>query len=303
MSSEAVQEAVARYLEYLELGGTPPNFSDLPPDLRTEVEEIIGLLQQTDGVQLRTADPQAEASEQSRRRSARYLAEAAASDADRAVLMELASWLPAGTPVDVDGAPSGFALWGLPVSGAWTVGTSGGRIRVWSVDVPDATELEQNHAHLETLDQVFRAFPETAAVCMAARDLTCLLLEPQDCAPVIEVPSGGITPRRYRRPVEPLGQSVAAFVRELAPAWEALPRFEATGARPVDVRAFASEAATASVAGQKALGARARYPKKDALSTLGDSESLALAGMAVALYEGSRTPEEIQVELGKLAGP
>lgn len=303
MSSDAVQDAVGRYLEYAELGGVPPDFSDLPPQLRSEVEEIIGLLRQTEGVQLRTADPQGEAAEESRRRSPGHLAEAAGSEAERATLLEMASWLPPGTPVDADGAPYGFTLADLPVSGAWTVGTSGGRVRVWNVDVPGAAELEDDPSHLETLDRVFRAFPETAAICLCARDLTSLLLEPQDCAPGIDVPSGGMTPRRYRRPVQPLGEGLAAFLRELLPVWEALPRFEETSGRPVDVRALATEAANASVGAQRALGTRARYPKKEALATLGNREASALAGMAISLYEGSRTPEEVQEQLGKLAGP
>jgi hypothetical protein len=301
-SDDRVQDAVAEYLEYSELGGRPPDFSALPEEVRTKVEEIIGLLEQTEGVALRTAYPEESAATGPGSRSASHLLENATSETDRAVLSELVAWLPPGTPVDVDGAPSGFALPGLPVAASWTVGTTGGRVRVWRVDVPAAAELEKDTGHLVSLDRVFRAFSETAAICLVCGDLNCLLLEPQDCAPVIEVPAGGVTPRRYRRPIQPVGEALSAYIRELIPAWEALPRFDTGSAQALDVTLLATEAAAGAVGIQKALGARARYPKKEVLSALGQAEAGALAEMAISLYEGRRTAGEVAEQLRKLAG-
>jgi hypothetical protein len=301
-SVDPVQEAVAEYLEYSELGGRPPDFSALPEDVRNKVEEIIGLLEQTEGVALRTAYPEETAATGPGSRSASSLLDSATSEADRAVLSELVEWLPPGTPVDVDGAPSGFLLPGLPVAASWTVGTTGGRVRVWRVDVPAATELEKDTGHLASLDRVFRAFSETAAICLVCGDLNCLLLEPQDCAPVIEVPAGGVTPRRYRRPIQPAGEALSAYIRELIPAWEALPRFDTGSAQALDVTLLATEAAAGAVGIQKALGARARYPKKEVLSALGQVEAGALAEMAISLYEGRHTADEVATQLRKLAG-
>jgi hypothetical protein len=301
-SDDRVQDAVAEYLEYSELGGRPPDFGALPEEVRTKVEEIIALLEQTEGVALRTAYPEESAATGPGSRSASHLLENATSEADRAVLSELVAWLPPGTPVDVDGAPSGFALPGLPVAASWTVGTTGGRVRVWRVDVPAAAELEKDTGHLVSLDRVFRAFSETAAICLVCGDLNCLLLEPQDCAPVIEVPAGGVTPRRYRRPIQPVGEALSAYIRELIPAWEALPRFDTGSAQALDVTVLATEAAAGAVGIQKALGARARYPKKEVLSALGQAEAGALAEMAISLYEGRRTADEVAADLRKLAG-
>lgn len=300
MSEDLVREAVARYLEYAELGGRAPDFSGLPAGVREKVEQIIGMLDLTEGVELRTAYPE-EALSGPGTRSASHLIESA-SEPDQEVLFELAEWLPGGTPVDIDGGPAGFALPDLPVAGSWTVGTTGGRVRVWRIDKPAAADLEKDTSHLVSLDRVFRAFSETAAICLVCDDMNCLLLEPQDCAPVIEVPAGGVTPRRYRRPIQPVGEALAAYVRELIPAWEALPRFETGTAHALNVPALADQAAAGAVSIQKALGARARYPKKEVLSALGDKEAFALAAMAVSLYEGRHTAEEVAAQLRKLAG-
>lgn len=299
-TEDLVQQAVARYLEYTELGGPAPEFADLPGEVRDKVEQIIAMLDRTEGVALRSANPTEIAAGTAIRSASHHLE--AASGLDRAVLTQLAEWLPPGTPVDIDGAPSGFALPDLPVAASWTVGTTGGRVRVWRVDAPAATGLEQDTSHLVSLDRVFRAFSETAAICLVCADLNCLLLEPQDCAPVIEVPAGGVTARRYRRPIQPVGEAVAAYITELIPAWEALPRFETGDAQALDVTALAAQAAAGAIGVQKTMGARARYPKKEVLSALGDKESQALAQMAIALYEGRQTAEEVAVRLRRLAG-
>jgi hypothetical protein len=302
-AEDQVQEAVARWLEYSELGGRPPDFGDLSPEVRSQVDEILAMLDQTEGIALRTAYPDDTTSTgPSPGRSAAQLLQTASAEPDRELLYELDAWLPAGTPVDVDGAPAGFSLPGLPVAASWTVGTTGGRVRVWRIDVPAATELEKDTSHLVSLDRVFRAFSETAAICLVCGDLNCLLLEPQDCAPVIEVPAGGVTPRRYRRPIQAVGEALSSYIRELIPAWEALPRFETGSAHALDVSALAAEAANGAVGIQKALGVRARYPKKEVLSALGEAEAGALAQMAISLYEGRNTAEEVAAQLRKLAG-
>ena len=300
MTSQRVEEAIARYLEYLELGGPEPDYGGLDAAERDEVDGILSVLEATEGIGLRSADPEASAAAPAR--SARRLAERADSEADRRLLDELDSWLPPDTPVDPDGAPAGFSLPDLPVAGSWVAGSVGGRVRVWRIDAPSASVLETDATHLGSLDRVFRAFPETAAICLVGADLNCLLLEPQDCAPVIEVPEGGIAPRRYRRPVQPVGEALATYLRELIPAWEALPDFEPATRRPVDVRLLAAEAAQNAVGLQTAQGARARYPKKEVLSSLGDREAAAIADLAIALYEGRRRADEVEDDIRRLAG-
>ncbi|HVL50211.1 MAG TPA: hypothetical protein VM754_01750 [Actinomycetota bacterium] len=301
-ANDQVQATVARYLEYLELGGEAPDLGGLLPDVRRQVEEIVAMLELTEGVALRTADPESfQAAGRADSRTAEQLAGVSASERDRALLHQLATWLPPGAPVDLDGAPSGFSLPGLAVAGSWTVGTPGGRVRVWRVDVAGAVDLEKDTSHLESLDRVFRAFSETAAICLVGADLTCLLLEPQDCAPAIEVPAGGVAARRYRRPIQPVGEALSGFLRELVPAWEALPRFEAAAITALNVTELARRSAAESVGIQQALGARARFPKKEVLTSLGEPEAGGLAAMAIALYEGRRSPAEIDAWLRELA--
>lgn len=301
---DPVEEAVASYLEFVEMGGKAPDFSGLDPATRSQVEEMIGMLELTEGMALRTARPEearGPGTSFAQHRTARQLMETAPSGLERELLSKLDAGLPPAAPVDSDLASAGFVFKDLPVLAGWTVGTLGGRVRVWLIDVDTATELEKDVGHLESLDRVFRAFPETAAVCLVCRDLTCLLLEPQDCAPVIEVPAGGVMPRRYRRPIQPVAEALSAFIRELIPAWEALPRFEAGTTQAMDVPALAEQAASDAINLQKSQGARARYPKKEVLGSLDAAEIKAIAGLAIGLYEGRRDPAEIDAELRKLA--
>jgi hypothetical protein len=301
---EPVEEAVASYLEFVELGGKAPDFSRLDAPTRSRVEEMIGMLELTEGMSLRTARPEDARGPETafaQHRTAKQLMESSTSEPERELLSRLDAALPPAAPVDSDHAPSGFAFKDLPVLAGWTVGTVGGRVRVWLIDVATAGELEQDVSHLENLDRVFRAFPETAAICLACRDLTCLLLEPQDCAPVIEVPAGSFKSRRYRRPIQPVAEALTDFIRELIPAWEALPRFEAGTTQALDVAALAGQAASDSVHLQKSAGARARYPKKEVLGSLDVAEIRAITDMAIALYEGRRSAAEVDAELRKLA--
>lgn len=298
-----VEAAVASYLEFLEMGGRAPDFTTLPPEIRARVEEILDLLELTEGVGLRSAraDDQPDAAPAfNHHRTAGLLMDAAGSELERELLSRLDSSLPAGAPIDTDLSSYSFDLPGLPALARWTVGTLGGRIRVWLIDIPAAAELEKDPGHLHNLDRVFRTFPETAAVCLACRDMNCLLIEPQDCAPVIEVPAGSVTGRRYRRPIQPVEQAICAFIRELVPAWEALPRFESGATFAADVTAIAGQAASDAVAVQKASGARARYPKKEVLTSLDAREVKALTEMAISLYEGKSDASGIEVALRKL---
>jgi hypothetical protein len=299
---DPVEEAVASYLEFLELGGRPPDFSHLDAPTRSKVQEMIGMLELTEGMALRSARPEdAQGFSSAQHRTAKQLIEASTPDLEREVLSKLDAVLPPAVRVDSDPVSSSLAIKDLPVLAGWTVGTVGGRVRVWLIDVATAGQLEQDVSHLEHLDRVFRAFTETAAICLVCRDLNCLLLEPEDCAPVIEVPSGGVTSRRYRRPIQPVAEALTLFIRELIPAWEALPRFDAGTPQATDVATLAGQAASDSVHLQKSAGARARYPKKEVLGSLDALEITSITEMAIALYEGRRSPAEVDAELRKLA--
>ncbi|MGQ0680377.1 MAG: hypothetical protein ACT4OM_12110 [Actinomycetota bacterium] len=297
---DPVELAVAAYLEQQELGGPAPDFSALDQRTRGRVDQIIAMLALTDGVALRCAMPSGHEARPPSRRTARLLIRSTESEPGRALLGRLDDALSAGEPVDIDPAPTCFAFDDLPVIGAWTIGTVGGRVRIWLVDTASAQDLEQDLHHLESLDKVFRACSETAAICLTARDLNCLLLEPQDCAPVIEVPTGSPGTRRYRRPIQPLSDAVSTFLRELLPPWEALPSFVADQQQTIDVAAIAAGAAAGAVEAQRAGGARSRYPKKEVLTALGDREAHALTAIAIALYEGRQSGSEVEAQLRRL---
>lgn len=298
-TESAVEEAVARHLEFMELGGTKPDLSHLTEEAQLRVAEILGMLELTEGVALQGPG---ETEAPTTGRTLMQLAADSEPGPGRTLLEELGHWLPVNSPVDVDHTPDGFRMPGLPLAGSWTIGTPGGRVKLWLVDIAGAEELERDLSHLSGLERVFRAFPETAGIGLVCRDHSCILLEPQDCAPVIEVPTGSIASRRYRRPIQAVGEALSAFIRDLIPEWETLPRFEPRTVQATDVAALAIHSAEAAVGIQKELGSRARYPKKEVLSSLGERETKAVARMAVALYEGRTSPLEIEAELRKLAG-
>lgn len=301
--SDPVEEAVARILEQLELGGPEVVLDHLDPQQRAQVREIVQLLELTEGLPVDTARPGEESPDQLTRRTARALMQSGTSEQDRAVLEELDRWLPAGVLVDVDDTPAGGILPGLQIASSWVIGTPGGRVRVWLVDTPNAGTLERDPSHLEQMDRAFRLLPDTAAVCLVGQDRSCLLLEPQDCGPGIEVPEGGVASRRYRRPVQPLGQALAVFTRELIPVWEALPRFDPPAPRALDVSALAHRSAQDAVDLQRAAGSRARHPKKEVLTALGEAEADSLGRLTAAIYEGRLGPEDVATQLDRLAGP
>lgn len=286
---DRVEQALAAHLEHLELGGPAPDLSHLSPAERAALEDLVGLLDQTEGVAfgrgLEEAAPEAVASTEAGRRLVGLLRDA----------------LPAGARVSVDPAASTFGIPGLVVSEGFVVGTFGGRIRVWLLGQEGA--LATAEVWLRTLDRAFRQLPDTAALALVDPNLSCLLVQPEDCAPAIEVPEGALAARRYRRPIQPAPEAVAAFLRELIPHWEPLTAMSTERGLTIDVPAIAAERAAAAVEEQAAAGARARKtnPKRTALSGLGEPEAGALAGLVLGVAEGRTAPEAVEKILRELA--
>ena len=86
---------------------------------------------------------------------------------------------PALTTIDVPG---------MRVVEGWVVGTFGGRIRVWLLE--DEGALAGSDAWLVHLARIFRLLPDTTAVALVEPELSCLIVQPEDCLPRIEVPRG-----------------------------------------------------------------------------------------------------------------
>lgn len=286
---DRVQEALAAHLEQDELGGPPPDVSHLTPAELEALNDLIGLLDQTEGVAFGRGldEPHAELT--------------AGTEAGERLLAALHDALPAAARITADPAAATIGIPGMPVAEGWVVGTFGGRIRVWLLAEPG--QLDANEGWLPGLDRVFRLFPDTAAVALVEARMQSLLVQPEDCAPAIEVPVGSLAPRRYRRPVQPVGEALAAFLQELIPHWEPVQGFTADRTVTVDVTSIARERAGRAIEDQAAAGARARKtnPKRQALTGLGAKEAGILEQLAMSVYEGRVTPDDLEQALRGMA--
>jgi hypothetical protein len=190
----------------------------------------------------------------------------------------------------------------MDVVEGFIVGTFGGRVRVWLL--AGEGSLAGSDAWLRGLERVFRLFPDTVAIALVEPDHSCLLVvQPEDCAPTIEVPIGSLVGRHYRRPVAAVEEALPAFVRELIPQWEPSPDVGDQTRRVIDIGPIAAERASVAIADQAAAGSRARKtnPKRDALVALGDAESSAVSKLVVGLHEGRVSADDVEAELRRLA--
>jgi hypothetical protein len=288
MTDDRVQEALAAHLEHGELGGPEPDVSHLTDAERDELRELIALLDQTEGVAFHGDE-------------GRRAAGTSASPAGARVLATLRDVLPPATRVGDDPAAATTGIEGMDVREGWIVGTFGGRVRVWLLDAEGA--LQTSDRWLRDLERVFRLFPDTVALALVEPDLSSLLVQPEDCAPTIEVPRGSLVGRRYRRPVHPLDEALGVFLRELIPAWEPVEDLSEHADRVIDIAPVASERAEAAISEQVAAGGRARKtnPKRKALSDLGPRHAGGLAKMLVEIHEGRTGPDTVEDALRKLA--
>lgn len=295
--NDRVEEALAAYLDHVEMGGPKPDVGHLSASEREELEELIRILDLTGGVALGLGRSEGDAPE-----AAIKPAELARPDDDD-VPAQLREALPPDVRITPDPTATVARLGGLDVVGGWLVGTFGGRVRVWLLDADDAEELKQNENCLDDLGRVFRMLPDTAAIAIVGRDSMSLLVEPEDCAPHVQGPGGTLVGRRYRRPIQPVAEAVAAFLHELIPYWDDVPTFDQDAGLSVDVATIAEQAAEAAIETQRGIGDRARKsnPKKEALLDLGQREVTALTKIAAGLYDGKLDPDEVVAQLEKLA--
>jgi len=303
--NERIEEALAAYLDHVEMGGPQPDVSHLSASEQEELEELIRILDLTGGVALGLGRTEGEAEMPPSDDAVKPDEVLARPELGDDVPEQLREALPPDVRVTPDVTASVARLGGLDVVGGWLVGTFGGRVRVWLLDVGDAEELKSNESCLDDLSRVFRMLPDTAAIAIVGRDSMSLLVEPEDCAPHVQGPGGALVGRRYRRPIQPVGEAVAAFLHELIPYWDEVPSFDEERGISVDVPAIAQQAAEDAIDAQRTIGERARKtnPKKEALLGLGPRESAALAKIAADLYDGKLDPDEVVAHLEKLVKP
>lgn len=288
MSDDRVQDALAAHLEHLEVGGPAPDVSHLSSDEREQLDELIGLLGESEGIAFGRGD------------DLEVGASAATPDGEKLVAT-MRETLPPGVRITIDPTAASIGITGLDVLEGWIVGTFGGRVRVWLLAVD--SDLEANDEWLRGLGRVFRLFPDTTAVALVALDHACLIVQPEDCAPTIEVPRGSLVGRRYRRPVLPVSEALPVFLRELVPYWEPAVHVSEHASRPVEARPLAEELAARAIEEQAAAGARARKanPKRAALTALGNDEAGRLAELLMAVHEGRANTDDVENELRRLA--
>lgn len=176
-------------------------------------------------------------------------------------------------------------------------------MRAWLLAADAAQEIESNRACLADLNRVFRSLSDTAAIALVARDLSCLVVRPEDCSPRIQLPDGSLGSRRYRGSIEPVAEAVARFLDELIPYWDPVPVFDQSAGLSIDMSEVGEEFVKTAVETQRGIGQRARKgnPKKDALLNLGTSEMAALAGLANGLFDGSVDPDEVGERIERMA--
>jgi hypothetical protein len=176
---------------------------------------------------------------------------------------------------------------------------AGVRIRIMIVG---PGELSHPQELLREADRLFYRFPETAAVALVADDeeLSCLLVEPQDCRPAVETPSGMRIGPRPRRPRLPLLAALASYLDEIEPVWEE-PGTIVDAESDFDVAVLATETATAVVRRLKDEASRARIPAKGiAFAALGEEEVEDLAKLVMDVARGHLAAEDVGERISQI---
>jgi hypothetical protein len=179
------------------------------------------------------------------------------------------------------------------------VRVAGVRIRVMIVG-PD--DLSHPGELLREADRLFYRFPETAAVALVADDddLSCLLVEAQDCRPAVETPTGMRIGPRPRRPRLPLPAALASYLDEIEPVWEE-PGTIIDAESDFDVAVLAAETATAVVRRLKDEASRARIPAKAfAFAALGEEEVEELAKLVMDVARGHLAADDIGERISQI---
>jgi hypothetical protein len=293
-AGDRIQDALAAYLDYLELGGQEPDTSHLSPAEQEELKSLIDSLELTKGVAFGKGRSQAASKER---------APMAATPEGETLVSKLRDSLPPGVRIESDSNRLVSQIGGIEIVDRWIVGTFGGRVRVWLLAVDAAQAIEQNNECLADLNRVFGMFPDAAAVALVGRDLSCLLVEPEDAAPQIQVPSGSLMSRRYKRAIQPLADALVGYLDELIPYWDPIPAFDRDAGLTIEVAEFSGDFVMAAIQKQRGIGERARKgnPKKDALLTFGMKETTAITKLANGLFDGKLSSDEIEAHIERLA--
>jgi hypothetical protein len=291
--NDRLQDALAAYLDHLEMGGPEPDVSHLSPDERRELQELVDALELTEGVAFDRGDEDAAAAPRG----------TATTVEGEQLLAALRGSLPPGVRVEADENRLVARIGGFAILDRWIVGTFGGRVRVWLLDAETAQAIEDAPETWADLNRVFRMFPDMSAIALAGKDLSCVIVEPEDSAPQIQVHSGSMVARRYKRAIQPVAEALPDFLDELIPYWDPMPAFDPESRPRVELSEIAEDLVHAAVESQRRIGERARKgnPKKDALLAFGDKEMSVLSSLAKDLFDGTLDPAEVEARIERSA--
>jgi hypothetical protein len=294
---EHPEEMIDAYIRHLLQGGEAPDLAGMDAGVRAELERTFTLLDAIAGIDPGLVPP---LEEDAVARALGFWPVEAASiapprDARRRVTREIermrrgALVLPDEEAAKLPDARSDLL-----------VRVAGVRIRVVIVGPGEVSHLEEL---LREADRLFYRFPETAAVALVAadEDLSCQLVEPQDCRPAFETPTGlrvGPRPRRLRLP---LGAALTSYLDEIEPVWEEPEKIVEAADRDFDVAVVAAETAAAVVRRLKDEASRARIPAKGiAFAALGDYEVEELTRLVMDVARGRIAGADVGERIGRL---
>jgi hypothetical protein len=294
--SEQPDEMVDAYLRHLLQGAAAPDLAGLDARQRTELERTFTLLDAIAGIDPDLVPPY---EDDAVARTLGLSPPAPASDlADtrRRITREIerlrrdALVLPDDEAAELPDARSDLL-----------VRVGGTRIRVTIVG---PGELAHPEGLLREADRLFYRFPETAAVALVAGDddLSTQVVEPQDCRPAVEAPSGLRVGPRPARPRLALGAALTSYLETIEPVWEEPGTLVEDPDRDFDVAVVAAETATDVVQRLKDEAARARISAKGiAFAALGNYEIEELTRLVMDVARGYIAAEEVGERIGRLA--
>jgi hypothetical protein len=286
-------DLVDAYLRHLLKGEAPPSSSDVDPADRRVVDCTFRILDAIAGM------PEELVPELHEDPVAQALGFVQASD-DSAKVDEVGSdaWGERiARAISANGGsltlPPGVERGDVAGRASFLVRMQGARLRV---QVVEPEQLRATPELLTKSERLFYEFPETSAVAWIARDeeMTTQVIEPVDCYPAIEIPSGARRPPRPRRPALMLSLAIGRYREEAAAMWEPSLSIATRIEEGTPIEVVAHEVSTRAIARLAQEGTKARTKaKRDTWIPLGKEEADAIARVVRDVHRGILDTEDI----------
>lgn len=291
-SDDRIDAVIEAFLDHLDGSGEMPSLDDLDTQERARAEELIASLRAGRGIDPYASRPSLE------NLLAGTLLEPALQQAERTpssgidLFDEVRSQLTLYTPFHVDVWHDAAATSiGIPSDFVALIGAQRLRIQIRS-DMVEASELARLDP-VAVAGPVYGAFPDTAGVIVvyADEELSSVAIDPFDTEFCIEAPGGTIERPITHRPVLPLGDTVRAYLDELAPALDATIDAGVSFAGELDVAVIARESGRRAVESIVDDAARAKIDAKQlSWSAFGQREIDAIGDLVVDALGGLDQP-------------